>query len=136
MIKARRGFSVMETLVSVALLSIAIIPLISLQQTLASSAARIQQVSERLEAQQSAIAYLESIDPYASPNGEIAIGEWTLRWQAQPIAHEPNADGFLGTGLYDITLFQINAVLSRDGQETAFEIRRVGWIQSRSIFSG
>lgn len=131
----RAGFSIMETLVSVALLSIAIIPLYTLQQTLAQSAARLQETTERVEAQESAIAYLETLDIYASPEGQTELGEWTLSWTSQVIAFEENADGYLGPGLYSIGLFEISARLERGTQQYDYTVRRVGWLQTRSGFS-
>jgi general secretion pathway protein I len=130
-VKSRPGFSVMETLVSVALLAIAVIPLYALQQTLADSAARLQTTAAALEAEESALALLQAIDPIAEPDGEMMLGEWRLTWTSTKLAYEANADGFYGQGLYAIGLYEIEARLERNGAEREFTLRRVGWVRLR-----
>ena len=92
-IRTRPGFSVMETLVAVALLAIAILPLYAFQQTLADTAARLQTASALLDAQESALAVLQTIDPIAEPQGEMDLGEWRLSWESRELVSEQPADG-------------------------------------------
>lgn len=127
----RAGFSIMETLVAIALLAIAVIPLYALNQTLAQSAARLQTTTALLEAEESALAYLQAIDPVLEPEGELVLGEWRLSWTTQPVAIEQNADGYLGPGLYSVGLYEISATLERGERRRSFTLRRVSWVQSR-----
>ena len=87
-IRTRPGFSVMETLVAVALLAIAILPLYAFQQTLADTAARLQTASALLDAQESALAVLQTIDPIAEPQGEMDLGEWRLSWESRELVEQ------------------------------------------------
>ncbi len=129
--RTRAGFSVMETLVAVALLAIAIIPLYAFQQTLANAAQRLQTASDLLDAQESALAILQTMDPVAQPAGEMDLGEWRLSWESRELASEQPADGYLGTSIWGITLYEVDATLERGATRHAFSIRRVGWIQVR-----
>jgi Tfp pilus assembly protein PilV len=130
-IRTRPGFSVMETLVAVALLAIAIIPLYAFQQTLANTAARLQTASDLLDAQESALAVLQTIDPIAQPSGDMQLGDWRLSWESRELASESPADGYLGVSIWRVALFEINATLERENTQRNFTIRRVGWVQVR-----
>jgi len=125
----------METLVAIALLALAIIPLYSFQQTLADSAARLQGAAAALEAEESALAYLQAIDPIAEPEGEFLLGEWRLSWSSREIASEAPANGYLGSSYYRISLVEISAKLEKDSLERTFILRRVAWVQIIDPFS-
>ena len=127
----RPGFSVMETLVAVALLAIAIIPLYAFQQTLANTSARLQTASALLDAQESALAVLQSVDLIAQPSGEMDLGEWRLSWQSRELASEQPADGFLGSSIWGVGLYEVEATLERGSSRHDFQIRRVAWVQVR-----
>ncbi len=130
-IRTRPGFSIMETLVAIALLAIAVIPLYAFQQTLANTAARLQTASELLDAQESALAVLQTIDPIAQPSGEMDLGEWRLSWQSRELASERPADGFLGNSIWGVGLYEIDATLERGDTRHEIRFRRTGWVQVR-----
>ncbi|WP_306017371.1 hypothetical protein [Oceanicaulis sp. MMSF_3324] len=121
----------METLVAIALLAIAVIPLYAFQQTLANTAARLQTASELLDAQESALAVLQTIDPIAQPSGEMDLGEWRLSWQSRELASERPADGFLGNSIWGVGLYEIDATLERGDTRHEIRFRRTGWVQVR-----
>ncbi|HBU63415.1 MAG: hypothetical protein CMH91_13190 [Oceanicaulis sp.] len=128
-IRTRPGFSVMETLVAVALLAIAILPLYAFQQTLADTAARLQTASALLDAQESALAVLQTIDPIAEPQGEMDLGEWRLSWESRELVSEQPADGYLGSSIWGVGLYEINATLERGETRHEMNFRRVAWVQ-------
>ena len=128
-IRTRPGFSVMETLVAVALLAIAILPLYAFQQTLADTAARLQTASALLDAQESALAVLQTIDPIAEPQGEMDLGEWRLSWESRELVSEQPADGYLGSSIWGVGLYEINATLERGETRHEMNFRRVAWGQ-------
>ncbi|WP_273144967.1 PulJ/GspJ family protein [Oceanicaulis alexandrii] len=130
-IRTRPGFSVMETLVAVALLAIAIIPLYAFQQTLANTAARLQTASDLLDAQESALAVLQTIDPIAQPSGDMQLGDWRLSWESRELASESPADGYLGSSIWGVGLYEVQATLENGDARRDLTIRRVGWIQVR-----
>ncbi len=132
--RTRPGFSIMETLVAVALLAIAVLPLYAFQQTLANTATRLQNASALLDAQESALAILQTIDPIAQPEGEMDLGEWRLTWQSQELVSESPADGYLGSSIWGVALYEIDASLERGETRRDFSLRRVAWIQVRDPF--
>lgn len=125
----RDGFSVMETLVAMALLAIAVIPLYALLQTLADGAARIESTSQMLGVEESALAILETFDPMAEPEGEQMLGDWRLSWTSELIASESPATGYMGSSIYQLSLFDVTATLQQGARVRTIELRRVGWVQ-------
>ena len=131
LVQARQGFSIMETLVAIAILALTILPLYSFQQTLADTAARLQSAASLMTAQESALAVLQSIDPVSQPSGEMQLGEWRLTWESRELAAERPADGYLGTSIWGVGLYEITARLESGDRSQQFSIRQVGWEQVR-----
>lgn len=134
-VRLREGFSIMEALVSVALIGVALIPIYAFQRTLADASFASERQLEVMEVQKSALAHLKSIDLIAQPEGEIEIEQWTLTWRASRIAGESPTDGFMGPGIYALYLYQVEATLTYRSQERVFTLRRVAWEQVRNPFS-
>lgn len=133
--RIRDGFSVMETLVAVALLSIAIIPLYRFQQTLSQTALRLQETAVLLEAEQSALAIMQSIDPIAEPEGELLLGDWRLTWSAQELAREERADGYLGSSAFQISLYEVTGTLQKGPLTRTLSVRQVAWVRNQDMFA-
>lgn len=128
----RDGFSVVEVLASVALIAIAIIPLYQLQRTLSDAAIRLERAQEILEIQNSALAFLNTVNPAEAPEGATPIGDWQMSWTSEQLAFEPDAEGFQGQSNYAIGLYEITVVLQREDTRREFNIRKVGWILIRN----
>lgn len=124
---ARRGFSVMEVLVAIALLSIAMLPLIQLQRTLADATFRVEAALERASARESALAYLASINISERPEGEMDLGKWRLIWRSDLVAQEANPVGFSGFSNFAVALYRVEARLVSDDMQFTFSVDQVGW---------
>jgi len=130
----RAGFSVVEVLASVALLAIALVPLFQLQRTLADAAIRLERAAQIAEMEESALALVGSINPMAVSQGEQRLGEWTMRWRAEPLVEERFADGYLGQSNFNIALYEITVTLESGPQVREFTVRQMGWRVVRDEF--
>lgn len=127
------GFSLLEAIVALAILASAGLALFA---SLNGAVAMTDRASRSLQADTAvanALAWVETVNPMLAPTGEQAMGDYTLRWRAEPI--EPPRDGatdFLQPGLYQLGLYRMRLELSRDGRvERELELRRVGYRQVR-----
>lgn len=123
------GFSLLEAIVALALVASIGITLLSWLNGSLIGLRRVQAISETQAARRNALAYLAHINPMLTPEGEIQLGGWRLRWQAREV--EPARDGVgypAGTGLYLIGLYDTTARLERGADETEeFTLRQVGY---------
>ena len=80
-----------------------------------------------------AVAWIETVNPMQTPQGEQELGDVTLRWSAQLVEPERDAmTGYLQPGLYRLGLYDVHMELLRDGEPlTEAVVRRVGYRQVR-----
>ena len=127
---ARRGFPVIEVLAALAVIAIALLPLLRLQQSLADAAIAIERANDIDQVRRSAIAYIGALNIDDQTEGETEIGEWVVSWTATPIAGPEPADGIGGESRFDITLYAVDVRISGRDADTTFQIRQVGWTKT------
>lgn len=125
--RTRDGLSVMETLVAVALIAIALAPLYQLQRTLADASIQLEDTAQRLEAEESALDFIAAINPMERPEGELDLGQWSMRWESRVIDEERPADGYVGGFAFDVALYEVTVTLERQGRARELKLRRLGW---------
>ncbi len=118
------GFTTLEALLAIALLGIALIPLLSFQSQIARGAIRLEGRAGQLIAEQVAHQYLSTLDYNAQPEGNLDLGGgWELAWTAQP--EVPLQPVRYGAGLPSRYVYQpvvVEADLSgQDGQQIAIK---------------
>lgn len=131
-VRARRGeggFSTIEALIAVALLSAALLPLVALQGEAARQAARLAQTEARLQTGQAALARLGTLNPMAEPEGREAIGAFELVWTARLAGPEQSPGMVPGEpSRFVIALYEVDASVYR-GEEMIWsvQVRQIGW---------
>jgi prepilin-type N-terminal cleavage/methylation domain-containing protein len=130
----RSGFSLIEVLAAVALMALVILPLYQLQRSLADASLRMRQAGERADLEQSAISFVATINPDIVAEGTEMIGEWSMTWSSERIAHDPSPDGLAGGGIYAISLYEVTVTLTRGQEQHVFQTRQLGWTQTLDIF--
>ena len=123
------GFSMLETIAALAILAMALIPLLSLQSQLASGAARLERQAELNRATEVAYTYLALVNPMLAPEGKQNLGDgWQVSWISSPLgAPQPARFGIGRSSRYLSQPFQIDALLvSASGRETVIHRRAQG----------
>ncbi len=128
--RAQSGFSVIEALAALAIIAIALIPLMSLQ--IQVSRGYIQQRDQRadLMAQRNSLAILRDLNIMESPSGVRALDpETTMSWSAAPISPlTRNTRQGAGEGEFEVGLFRVRVSLTRSGASpSAFSVEQLGW---------
>lgn len=129
--RRRDGFSVIEVLAAIALIAVAMIPLYRLQQTLANASFRIERTAQTLAAKENALAWMETVNPMSDPDGETVLGGWRVSWHAAPIAEVPLAEGYRGSSIFALGLYEVEVTVERNGVRDSFILRKTGWRQVR-----
>lgn len=131
--RAQRGFSLLEAIVALAILASAGMVLFASMNQSVQMVQRAEASREADSALRNALAWMETVNPAQTPQGEQVLGEVTLRWDSELV--EPARDamtGYLQAGLYQVGLYRMRLELSRDGERMAeIDLRRVGWLQVR-----
>jgi hypothetical protein len=119
-----------EALVAVALIAVAMLPLLELQGRLSRSAIAIERAEERLAARRAASAYFSLVNPLRQSEGEELIGAVRLVWRAVALGPQRPVYGVDGAqGRFVAQLFRLEAQLHfPDGRIEQFSQTQMGWI--------
>ena len=133
------GFSLLEALVAIALISMALLPLMSLQQSDIGLARRTEVVSRRGEVSSSALAFVAGINPDRNPSGAAEIAPYEIYWTSKVIgAARPSAARPFGVGRFMLTLYELDIEVIDTVTAEAWEIsvRRIGSTATRPPETG
>jgi len=123
------GFSVLEALIAMAILSAALIPLLSLQSQFVKTVEVQERAQERLHTKEAALTYIRALNLTSSPEGEMDLGPAIMTWTASLTGPPKQTRGINGTtGKYEMALYDIEIVMNFDaGYEERFFLRGLGW---------
>ena len=125
----QQGFSLLETLVALALLSAALLPLLAFQGQLTRTVLAIERSEDTVKNMTSTLSYLRVINPSLVNEGQQQIGSAVITWTARPVSQERAVlDASGAPGRFVARLYDIDATLTyTDGRQTDFTIRKIGW---------
>jgi general secretion pathway protein I len=115
--RRRRGFTLLEAIVAVAVLGMALMPLLAFISQSALNLRLAGDANARSLAQQNVLSFIETLNPMDQPLGEIDLGDlhviWTSRQTVPEIANSTLANGLPGFRLgffdVDVQVFRNNA---------------------------
>ena len=130
------GLSTIEALVAIAILAIAIIPILQFQSQLATSYRRYDDLIARTDLQRNALGHLSAINPLEEPTGEVTLGlHQSLKWRSEPITEERRSTAYpVGDGDFMVALFRIEATIEDTSNKlsASLAIERLGWRKAAS----
>lgn len=127
--KTQSGFSLLESLVAVALIAAAFLPLLTLQGQLTRTVVAIERAETNVKDMSSALSFLRVMNPSRTTEGTERLGDATLSWRARPVSDErPALDRGGAPGRFLLQLYDVDAVIAyEDGRRAEFTIRALGW---------
>ena len=131
--RATGGFSLLEAIVAMTILATAGLALFAAMSQSVQMVGRAENARLADSAVRNAVAWMETVNPMETPQGEQQLGDVTLRWTAELVEPERDAmTGYLQPGLYRLGLYDVRLELERDGDPLAEAVvRRVGYRQVR-----
>ncbi|WP_324074241.1 MAG: prepilin-type N-terminal cleavage/methylation domain-containing protein [Erythrobacter sp.] len=123
------GFSTLELLVALAILSVGLMALIDFRMSLLQMQSRQLAQAEAIQYEANALALLRQIKPAAEPSGRKALGQsvW-LQWNARMVGNYRPQLAWLGreTG-YRVALFKVNyAIIEADSVIVRGSVELIG----------
>jgi general secretion pathway protein I len=108
--KSEAGFTLLEAIVAITVLTAALVPLYLLITTVSRSAFRLDQSNRGAEIELDALNVMSIVNPMEKPEGAIDLGLYTVRWASHSVIDPvdgsayPNGRSFFQIGLYDGTV--------------------------------
>jgi general secretion pathway protein I len=133
------GFTLIEAIVAVAIIGVALIPILAFSSEAALRIRLIADSNARSLAQQNVMAYLETINPMDEPQGRTTFGDLEIAWASETLV-VPNENLRIGTGLaqFSVGFYRVNVVVSRPSRPGWFDFtaRKVGYRRIPTGISG
>jgi general secretion pathway protein I len=134
--RKQQGFTLIEAIVAMVLIATTGMALFSWINSNIITLSRVQDINATNTATANALEYLNTINPWATPEGKTELGPYQMNWKA--IATTETRDGVAypySIGLYQINMYQTKVSLQKpDGQFWfAFELQQVGYKKVRVI---
>jgi general secretion pathway protein I len=126
----QHGFSLLEAIVALAIIALALVPLLGFVAQSLDAVYRAGDAQLRATVLTNAVDALRGVNPMLEPQGEIDLGGPRLRWAARAIVQPmPNSSQPTGFGAFNVALYDIDAqVLRGDGSPWfAFDLRLAGY---------
>ena len=128
--EASRGFTLLEAIVAVAVVGIALVPVITFISQMVSALTRAGDSNARSLAQHAIIELLEPLNPLSHPIGDDQIGDLLIHWESASIII-PNKQVRVGAGLagYSLGFYNVTVSVARanTGPWFSFDMRKVGY---------
>jgi prepilin-type N-terminal cleavage/methylation domain-containing protein len=125
------GFTLLEAIVSLAVVGIALVPMISFLAEATRQVSAAAEANARADAQQAAMGFLEVLNPLRTPDGQTALSEHlALRWESTALVDTSGAVPLGGRlGQFRIGFFTVEMTVIKDQADWfTFEARKIGYI--------
>lgn len=134
-ITRQRGFTLLEAIVALSVLAMAAMALYGWLNSSLILLKRVDDVYQSVEAVESALEWVGTLDPFQQPQGEQEMAGALLSWRFVPLGAANMAMDMHGNrSVNDAQLFTAYITISRDGEQLAsFELVRLGLQQKRSV---
>lgn len=132
-VDSESGFSLLETIAALAILSMALVPLLALQFQLASGATSLERQSELSRATSVARVMLSTTNPAVEPQGRRDLGGgWQVTWASEPLGSPLPARYGLGiSSRYRSQVFRVDAELAdQDNRKIPISLQLLGWVET------
>lgn len=125
-----RGFTLLEAIVAMVLLSGAGLAVFGWINANLSSLSRVHEANRRSNATVNALEFMRTVNPMLDPNGQTKLAEYEIRWESRPLTD--TVDRLASN--YQFALFRTRIAVSRPDEPQWFELelRQVGHKKVRS----
>jgi general secretion pathway protein I len=132
----QRGFTLLEAIVALALISTAGMALFAWVNSSIATLSRVEESSQRVAATRNTLQFMQTVNPMLAPSGEETLGDYRIRWQAEPIADTVDGANFpYGTSLYQFALYNTRIEVRGAPQKPDFtlDVKQVGYKRVRAM---
>ena len=113
--RRQRGFSLLEAIVAMTILATAGMALFAAMGQSVQMVARAENARLADSAVRNAVAWMETVNPAQTPQGEQQLGDVTLRWSAELVEPERDAmTGYMQPGHYRVGLYDVRLSVTDD----------------------
>ncbi len=122
------GFTLLETLVALVILSGVLLVFYNFLSTSLSGAGRVESASIAYDHQMNALELATMLNPMDKPTGAIDLGAYRISWTSQPVGGVQQSSGYpAGRGIFRVALYHVTFSFPGDLETPPVEITRLGY---------
>lgn len=133
-----RGFTLLEAIVALVLISGAGFALFGWINTSLMSLNRVQELNAQSDAAQNVLDYMNKINPMQKQEGAADFGFYQLHWKSEPVTATQDGVGYpFGISFFRLALYQTHMEITRGGKLWFdLDLRQAGYEKVRSPLPG
>jgi prepilin-type N-terminal cleavage/methylation domain-containing protein len=122
------GFTLIETIVALAILSAGLIGFYQLLTTILNSANRVQVAAIAYDRQTNALELVEAVNPMEIPEGTFDTGHYHIHWTSKLIGDVRQGSRYpSGPGPFKIGLYRVTLSFPDDEDVSSIDVTRLGY---------
>ncbi|HZT87009.1 MAG TPA: type II secretion system protein [Stellaceae bacterium] len=126
--REEHGFTLIETLVALVILSGALLVFYNFLSTSLSGAGRLEAASLAYDRETNALELATALNPMATPTGAFDLGAYKITWSSAPLADVRQSSRYpSGRGIFDVALYKVTLRFSDEPQAAPVEVTRFGY---------
>ncbi|MDP3532176.1 MAG: prepilin-type N-terminal cleavage/methylation domain-containing protein [Alphaproteobacteria bacterium] len=132
-LKKSSGFSLLEVIMAMVVLSTSLLPLFAIFGNYLSAMRNMSDQNEKVQAREQILSYMNGVNPFDQKEGNFELGSLSFSWNATPLVENiENVDsnsGRVNKGNFKVSLYdtQINATKPNNDKWLEFSIRQIGY---------
>jgi general secretion pathway protein I len=125
---AADGFTLIETIVALVILSTAVVVFYNFLSTALNSAGRVQFASLAYDRHVNALELATSLNPMDLPQGVLDLGTYHIQWTSQLLGDVRQSSLYpAGRGIFKVALYRITLSFPDDSQIAPITVTRLGY---------
>lgn len=122
------GFTLIETIVALAILGAALVAFYAFLSTLMNAAGRIRAASVSYDRHFNALELAKTLNPMDTPEGTFDLGTYHIHWTSQPIDNVRQSSRYpAGSGIFKVALYRLTLSFPDDQGTAPIEVTKLGY---------
>lgn len=125
---AAEGFTLVEAIVALVILSTAVVVFYNFLSTTLNSAGRVQAASIAYDHHVNALELATSLNPMDQPQGVLDLGTYHIEWTSRLIGDMRQSGVYpAGRGIFKVALYRLTFSFPDDGDTAPISVTRIGY---------
>jgi prepilin-type N-terminal cleavage/methylation domain-containing protein len=122
------GFTLIETIVALAILGTAMVTFFAFLSNALGSAHRMELASVAYDRRTNALEIATAINPMELPEGSLNLGPYSIAWSANLLGNVRQSSRYpAGAGIFKVALYRINFTFPDTTDVPSIEVTKLGY---------
>jgi prepilin-type N-terminal cleavage/methylation domain-containing protein len=126
--RAQAGFTLLETIVALVILTAGLMGFYSFLVTMLNGANRLQGASIAYDRQANALELAKTLNPMDAPEGTFDLGSYRIQWSSQLLKNVRQSSRYpTGAGVFKVALYRVTFRFPDDDGISPLEVTKLGY---------